>query len=138
MNPILEFKDEAHAYECLKEWQTRLFLDDWIIKIHFTDELRDGETGDELSGQNSFDMTNKCCVISLARLDEDKKSRIQKVAQEHVLVHELLHCKQGWLSPPTSMEGKYYDVIEHGLLEQMAKSLIMAKYGLPFEWFKNF
>lgn len=26
---------------------------------------------------------------------------------------------------------------EHALLEQMAKSLIMEKYGIPFSWFKN-
>lgn len=136
--PIIEFKYEPQAYECLKEWQSRLFLDDWTIKIHFADKLTDDDTGDELSGQNRFDMINKCCVISLARLDDDKKTRIQKVSHEHVLVHELLHCKQGWLSPPSTFEGKYYYTLEHGLLEQMAKSLIMAKYGLTFDWFRNF
>lgn len=135
--PIIEFESLEQAQECLKEWQARLFLDDWIVRVRFADEpLVDGE-GNELSGLNRFDMVNKCCVISLAMLDDDRKNRIQKVAHEHVLVHELLHCKQGWLLPPSTMEGKYYDTLEHGLLEQMSKSLIMAKYNLSFEWFKN-
>ena len=32
-------------------------------------------------------------------------------------------------------EARYVDIIEHSLLEQMAKTLIMAKYDLPFDYF---
>jgi hypothetical protein len=136
--PIIEFKNQEELDGSLREWQERLFLTDWTIETRFEDGTLHDEDGAELSGQNRLDMTNKCCVISLVKLDDDKRSRIQKLSQEHVLVHELLHCKYAWLAPPSSMEGKYFDTLEHGLLEQMSKSLIMAKYNLPFSWFRNF
>lgn len=135
--PIMEFKSELEAYECLREWQDRLFLNNWIIKLVFCDSIHN-ENGEELAGQNTFQITNQCCTIQIVKLNDDVKSRIAKVSQEAVLVHELLHCKYNWIQLPNSFEGNYYDELEHALLEEMAKSLIMAKYNIPFSWFKNF
>lgn len=43
-----------------------------------------------------------------------------------------------WLVPQKeSVESVYYDTLEHSLLEQMAKSLIMAKYNIPLNWFES-
>ena len=136
-SPIIRFESEEHLYASLKEWQDRLFLNDWIIKVSIVDEIYNDE-GEQLQGQNSFQVDNKACHIKLLKPNEDAETRIVKFCQEVTLVHELLHCKYNWCQAPTSHEGVYYDVSEHALIEQMAKSLIMAKYNLPFEWFKNF
>lgn len=132
----MEFKDEAQAHECLKEWQTRLFLDDWTIKINIVDQSE--MTLKDCAAENHFQIDGRCCVINIARLTDDIKSRIVKVVHEKELVHELLHCKYNWIHSDGEYEAKYVDVSEHSLLEQMAKSLIMAKHNLTFDWFKNF
>jgi len=137
--PIMEFETQEQLDKCLAEWQERLFLTDWTIKVRFAEpeELKD-ENEIRLSGQNEFQIVNKCAVISLEKLNDDSRSRIVKICHEQILIHELLHCKYNWIEPPYTAEGKYFDTLEHSLIEQMAKSLFMAKYNLPFSWFKNF
>lgn len=129
--PIEEFTSKTMLNASLDEWKKALFLDDWIIKaiVCEPNELDEGNCG-----ENEFDMVNKSCVIRIL----DKKyygKRIMKYCAEKILVHELLHCKYNWLCPPDTMEGKYMDTLDHSLLEQMAKSLIMVKYGLGLEYF---
>jgi hypothetical protein len=59
-----------------------------------------------------------------------------KFCAEATLVHELLHCKYGLMKHEfDKYANRYMDVCEHALLEQMAKTLIMVKYELPFEFF---
>ena len=93
------FNSKEELNDCLKWWQEKLFLTDWIIKARISEP---------------------CDFIN-----------------ENVLVHELLHCKYNWLANESFYEGKYVDVMEHGLLEQMAKSLIMAKYDLILDYFND-
>lgn len=128
------FGSKEELNTCLKWWQEKLFLTDWIIKAKICEPCDFIDEGD--MGENSFDMVNKCCVIRIL----GKKyygDRIMKYCAEKVLVHELLHCKYNWLANEGSYEGKYVDVMEHGLLEQMAKSLIMAKYNLSLDYFND-
>ena len=128
------FNSEEELNECLKWWQEKLFLTDWVIKVRISEPC-DFIIEDSVS-ENEFDMVDKCCVIRI--LDQKYYGdRIMKYCAEKVLVHELLHCKYNWLAYEESYEGKYVDVMEHGLLEQMAKSLIMAKYDLSFDYFEN-
>jgi len=129
--PIEEFT-EITLNQSLAEWKKTLFLEDWVIKAKIVspDEME----LEDVCGENCFNIENKCCVIRIL----DKKyygDRIMKYCAEKILVHELLHCKYNWLSAPDTMEGKYFDTLEHSLLEQMAKSLIMAKYGLTIDYF---
>ena len=136
--PIMEFENDEQLQLCLEEWKKVLFLQDWILKGKLVDELFD-DNDNELVGCNSFQITNKCGLIQLVRANEDNKSRIVKYCAEETLVHELLHCKYNWTSKCSdSIEYAYFDNLEHSLIEQMAKSLIMVKYNLPFEWFQNF
>ena len=135
--PVMDCTDEE-VVELGKEWQTRLFLDNWIIHFQFQKESLFDDQGRELEGQCSFCVDNSSAVITLLKPNDDTKDRIVKHCVEHVLVHELLHCKMNFMNPPNTLEGKYYDVKEHALLEELSKSLIMAKYNLPFSWFKNF
>ena len=138
--PIMEFESTEHLQSCIEEWKKVLFLQDWIIKGVLVDPpLIDEECGGELCGHNSFQIDNKCSVIRIVRPNDDIRSRIVKYCAECNLVHELLHCKYNWtVNNHGGLEYVYYDTLEHGLIEQMAKSLIMAKYNLPFEWFQNF
>ena len=130
--PIEEFTSQIMLDQSLKEWQKRLFLDDWIIKARLV--APDEFTLENVCGENEFDMVGKCCVI---RIMEKKYygDRILKYCAEKILVHELLHCKYNWLVAPDTMEGKYFDELDHSLLEQMAKSLIMAKYNIGLDYF---
>jgi len=115
-------------------------LTDWTIKAQFAEPktLKD-ENGTRLLGQNEFQIINKCAVITIVKFDNDSKNSITRISHECVLIHELLHCKYNWIEATYSLvESIYYNALEHSLLEQMAKSLFMAKYNLPFSWFKNF
>lgn len=130
--PIEVFENQEQLNQSLKEWQNRLFLNDWIIKAYICEPHDFKEIN--VCGENEFDMTNKCCVIRIL----DPKyygERIMKYCAEKILVHELLHCKYNWIDNNDTYEGTYLDVSEHGLLEQMAKSLIMAKYGIGLDYF---
>lgn len=132
MKPIEEFETEEQLQECLKWWKDKLFLTDWIIKAKLCAPEDFIEQG--VCGENEFDIVNKCCIIRIMK----KKyygERVMKYCAERILVHELLHCKYNWLSCGSTYEGIYVDTMEHSLLEQIAKSLIMAKYDLPLDYF---
>lgn len=132
--PIQEFQNDKELNDCLKEWQERLFLGDWIIKVCLVDvnELP------ENAGYNNWIFEKQTSFIQIARLTDDTKARMTKAFQEVTLVHELLHLKFGLVENVDSYEGKFVEIHEHQLVEQMAKSLIMAKYGLNPSWFINF
>lgn len=130
--PIERFVSQDQLNECLKWWQEKLFLADWIIKANIC--APEDFIGSNLMGENEFDMTNKSCMIRILN-PKYYGDRIMIYCAEKVLVHELLHCKYNWIANESSYEGKYVEVMEHGLLEQMAKSLIMAKYDLSLDYF---
>lgn len=136
MSPIVEFTSLEQAYNCLKEWQERLFLQDWIIKLKLA-EPEDMDLKD-VCGENVYQIENKCCVIKILK-PEFYGDRIVKYCAEEILIHELLHCKYNWVERDyNSIEVAYFDILEHSLIEQMAKSLLMTKYNLTLDWFKNF
>lgn len=131
--PIIEFKDEAQAYECLKEWQTRLFLDDWIIRVKFDSEIHAFAEVEKVTDIQS-------AIIRIHPLDDVTRDRNTKYCAEKSLVHELLHLKLDLVDFDGNLpiEVIVFNYTQHQKVEQLAKSLIMAKYNLPFEWFKNF
>lgn len=135
--PIIEFKDEAQAYECLEYWKRILFLDDWIIKLSLIPLSEMSVQG--RIGENEYQATTKFSHIRIGALTESSKTAMCKTHQELTLVHELLHLKFTLTDyAPETLEGSFIGSYEHSLIEQMAKSLIMVKYGLDFPWFKNF
>lgn len=136
--PVMEFESDEHLQRCIEEWKEVLFLNDWIIKGVLVDHI-ENEHGEEFSGQNSFQIVNKCGLVKVVKATDENKAGIMKYCGEQIVVHELLHCKYNWVERDyDSIEVAYYDELEHGLIEQMAKSLIMVKYKLPFKWFMNF
>lgn len=128
------FNSEKELYEYLKWWQEKLFLTDWIIEARIC--TPEDFIEKDCCGENEFEIENKSCVIRILNHKYYGK-RILRYCAEKILVHELLHCKYNWIANNDSYESKYVDVMEHGLLEQMAKSLIMAKYNLSLDYFKN-
>ena len=133
--PIIEFENIEQACACLEEWKARLFLSDWIVKIVLCD-------ADEMSLQ---DVSGECewnygCHSAVIRILKDPpKDRIIKVAHEVTLVHELLHMKIIYdMCDEDTIQGQYWRDQQHNLIDQIARSLIMAKYGVDFSWFRNF
>jgi hypothetical protein len=136
--PIKDFRDEQELNSCLEEWQRILYLDDWVIQARLIDRPSLEEmSGENLQGRNEFNIINKSSVIYVIKADDYANSTVRKYCAEKVLVHELLHCKYNWLSPPNTLEGRYFDTLEHQLLEDMAKSLILARYNITKDWFRN-
>lgn len=130
--PIEKFTSQERLNESLKEWQARLFLNDWTIKAKITTDLKDESN----HGECESCFVSKCAMIRIQSYDAIKAGEwIQKQPQELVLVHELLHCKMALISRESTLEGAWWYETQHQLLEEMAKALIMAKYGLDFDWF---
>ena len=133
--PIMEFESTEQAQECLKEWQGRLFLNDWIIKVMFED-LNDTDRFGEVEIASAI----KCAVIRISPKSEYNSSTLVKYCAEKTIVHELCHIVLDYVDFQGNkpIEAVVFEEIQHQKVEQMAKSLIMAKYDLPFDWFKNF
>lgn len=92
----------------------------------------------EFAGINSMNFVSKEAVIKISKFPkEERKTFIAKVYDEHTLVHELLHCKYNFLECSGSYESTYVDTLDPQQLEELAKTLIMVKYNLPFNWFNN-
>lgn len=134
--PIRVFKNKEQLDKSLKEWQDRLFLNDWTIKAVIEKFSEDEEY---FGGECIRLPVEKFALIRINKNDcfvELNGIKIAKRPQEMVLVHELLHCKYTFIEKDSSYESKTTYYIEHYLIEEMAKSLIMAKYNLSFDWFK--
>lgn len=124
--PIKVFKNFKQAETCLKEWQDRLFLDDWIIDIELDQDL-DGQ-----DGTIEYNYVNEANV-------KIGKPRVKRYCAELILIHELLHLRYGLFRKESeTYEENFVEMYEHMKMEQLAKSLLMAKYNLKFSWFKNY
>lgn len=132
--PVLHFADDGTLQAYLKYWQHVLHLDDWIIKAVLTDKKLTDDEGNELCGINEYNAENKESHISISK-KEHENSYI-KHCEEQVLVHELIHCIIVIVAnAEPNVEQTYFELIQHQLVEGMAKSLIMAKYGVDMDWF---
>ena len=127
------FESKKDLNDCLKWWQEKLFLTDWIIRAKIVSP-NEFNLGPDQMGENTLDLVNKCSIIRIIH-PIYYGDCIMKYCAEKILVHELLHCKYNWSCDNDTYESNYVDTSEHSLLEQMAKSLIMAKYDLPFDYF---
>lgn len=135
--PLTVFKDQNELDRYLRMWKRILFLEDWIIQATLIDAPLYNDNGDELLGNNTYQIDNKCASIKIVKSNDDNTNRLVKYCGELVLVHELLHCKRNWLQPPNSMEGMFFDVLGHQSLEEEARSYLLARYNITKEWFEN-
>lgn len=122
--------DEMAAVQ--KEWQRRLGLTDWWIASTICG--REDMELQDVAGESEVQWANKCGTISLLRREDMPDDLLVKEPQELTLIHELLHFKF-FTCDADSREGAYYETMQHQLLEEIAKALYMAKYGLSWDWF---
>lgn len=131
MEPICEFKDKKQLQDCCRDWQHKLMLDHWVIYAGFHTTA---EYPNEY-GHVEFSIANETATITI--LDKMPTGRITRNCAELSLIHELLHLKLGWLEANETYEAIYLDEKQHQLIHELARSLIMAKYNLDYDWFKN-
>lgn len=125
------FNSKEELNECLKWWQEKLFLTDWIIKAEVCKREK-FKSEDMCAGENYFVTVNRCSLIHILEKEEyEKENTIMKYCAEKTLLHELLHLKFAF----AEVDQDEYTI--HALIEQMAKSLIMAKYNLTLDYFEN-
>ena len=134
IEPKLFIDTEEELLELAKEWQNRLLLRDWVIGFALVSarELSDIN----FSGESEVQCVNRCGTVSILRKEDIPSDMITKQPMEMTLIHELLHFKFMTFEN-TSLEGCYWNEKQHQLLEDMAKSLYMAKYNLKFDLFKR-
>lgn len=133
-NPIMVFENIEQAYECLDWWKSKLHLEHWVIHLaiipYFESPLDSTYMGKCIS-----DHVNNCGMIYLASHETLSENCIMTLCDEKVLVHELLHLRYPSIVDSTNYASAYMDIEEHRKIEELAKSLIMVKYDLPFSWF---
>lgn len=136
--PIMTFKDNAQLRECMLWWKERLFLHDWSISAVLSDDVHEEGEEKQLAGLNTFQIIHMTSFIQINTKEPgNMPTSIARTCQENTLVHELLHLRMNWLEAPYNHEGSYYEALEHQKIEQFARSLILAKYQLPPDWFDN-
>ena len=116
-------------------------LDGWIIKILLEDTGKEDESAIVTPLYSQKVAIIRISPITKEQIEEAKFTT--KYCVELLVVHELLHLiidvgVDISMKPSASIEDIEFDCIQHQKVEQLAKSLIMAKYGLDFSWFKNF
>lgn len=131
--PINRFKDVPEMNVCLKEWQAQLNLSDWIFYPVMGDHL------DECNmAQNNFSPVHKSGKITIRRpVDPNWETCIVKCPDELSVVHELLHAKILYPDGDGSPKDYIFELHYHQAIEDIAKTLVATKYGLPISWFDN-
>ncbi len=131
--PIMSFADEKEMAQCGREWQRRLYLDHWAIvyQLCSTDDMGGGH------GESVSKPVIKAAVVRVARGEDADPTEIIKFCAEKTLVHELMHIVFGDYTRKDTIEGRYMEDHEHAKIEMMARSLVMAKYGLEPGFFLN-
>lgn len=128
--PIKTFKDIEEANECKREWQKRLGLSDWVIKVKLQDcycKIPEENS----AGYVHYEYGHRAAVIDVYNGEPDEKDLIKMYA-ETILVHELIHCVMAELYAPDVM-----NLNQERVTESLARALILAKYDLPHDWFDN-
>lgn len=141
IKPIEYFNTDKEFQKCAKEWQHKLFLDDWFIKFELVEQELYLDEKKELSvfGYCDKNWENHEAIIRISHL-KNTKGIVTKSIEELTLIHELLHCKLFPLESDTeksSYEAVHLDLQNHVHIEQLAKSLLMTKYNLDYDYFMN-
>ena len=135
--PIEIFKSVEQFEAYAKDWQHRLFLDNWFINFNLTEDII-YQDGMELWGVSAYSFENSSADITVFNGKLASNCDAKNIA-ELTLVHELLHLKIEYITDEDIMgQLPPFEVsLTHKALETMAKSLIMAKYNVPYEYFKD-
>lgn len=120
--------DEKKATELLEEWQERLDLQDWAIRLKINCECSDMDDPEYSVGETHWETTNKCAIIRIVSEEQYGNDRIFAYDFEKTLVHELLHCKFSMIDKDlNTYEGIVAEQARHQLIDDLARALVMAK-----------
>nr|DAF57485.1 MAG TPA: hypothetical protein [Myoviridae sp. ctqfO1] len=135
IEPIKQFKSIRELKDCAKWWQKRLFLENWFIKYELVDKRLAKESGEPIDGYCQFSVENKEAKIVISNMPTEEG--IVEFSAELTLVHELLHIKREYLPRSYSEEDveSFEDILLHQSQEEMAKTLLLTKYGIEKDWF---
>lgn len=134
--PVFFVKNEE-ADELLQYWKKHLFLEDWSIKLKLVDNEEELPI-DNAVGTCNCEPTIKAAYIKILDRVTDFDDSNLKYCFELILVHELLHCKYMLVENSNkTYESTYLELVEHTLIEEMARTLVTVKYGLEKNWFFN-
>lgn len=106
----------------LKEWQDRLCLNDWVIKIIDNCPTCDFSLRD-CAGECAWNEVGRSAIIKLVS-SEEYGDRIVPYDKEKTLVHELLHIKFCFID---ESENALQNRLLHRLVDEMAVALVKAK-----------
>lgn len=112
-----------------------LHLQNWCIKAVLTDEKLEVD-GRAVHGRNTTEYLKCESFIEISTVEYDNE--YTKHCEELTLVHELLHCAMPLFcndDDSATMRDAWVELLEHQRIDMLAKSLIMAKYGVGIEWF---
>lgn len=128
------FKNLKELEEYMQWWKDILMLNDWTIEVRLVDELVN--EGEECWGLTSSDLVGRNALIQIRQFNDSDKARVTKYCAEQTLIHELLHLVYP-IFEKDSYEATYFGIMEHRKLDKISQSLLMAKYNLTFDWFRN-
>ena len=135
--PIIQFASQQQLDESLKEWQARLGLSDWVIKVNLCKVL-DNPFANGHCFSNYIAKTAEINILK--EPNENSGTNYIKFCAEETLVHELLHCVIYGSTiineNKCSISEQYMDTRIHAELESLARAFIMAKYNITIDWFK--
>ena len=134
--PITSFSSEEEFQKCCRYYQHLLFLDDWFIKYKMVDSIETEYDG-TVDGQCSFDYNNKSATIEIVNKSTFYDETNTKLNVECVIIHELLHLKVEYWNNSNIFDKScsLESTLNHQYMEQMAKSILMARYNLDYNYF---
>jgi len=135
-HPIMRFEGLGQARDLLNEWKDRLYLTDWTIDVAI-DVVPDGVPPAMLADIMIIYETKTARVSFFKMSNERINAEIVKYCAEKIMVHELGHLIFDVTKPANDIYSYEYELAQHQKTEFMARSLIMAKYGLDKDWFDN-
>ena len=114
--------NEEQLQEKLKQWQERLRLQDWIVKVKI---VRQREMQADRQGEVEFNVHNKVAMIKI--IDPIDYDDWDKQDMEDTLVHELLHLHLSGISLHFGKNNDVYEMLEEQAIESIAHGLIKAE-----------
>jgi len=107
-------------------WVKILRIEDWEVLIRF--KRAENMTLEEVQGECIFNFTDRQAIVNIIDpldwIDIEFKQDFEKI-----VVHELLHIKFSEAFDEAFNEDVFKDKLIHRLLNDLAKSLVLAKRG---------
>ena len=130
--PKLYFDNEHELLDVVHEWQERLGLSDWYIAARIC--KREDMNLEDCAGESEVQFLHKCALVSILRKEDLPNDLLIKQPMEETVIHELLHCR--FISfDEHSREDAVFEIMQHQLLNDMARALFITKYNLSPDWF---